>query len=36
LSHRHNAFYQFSPWRIDLCAVAPPVREIPDAKAPAR
>lgn len=33
LAHRHNPFYRFSPGTIDLCAVAPPVRTIPDAHA---
>ena len=28
-AHRHNAFYRYSPGRIDLCAVAPPVRLVP-------
>ncbi len=35
MSHAHNAFYQFSPGRIDLCAVAPPVRMQPAAHASA-
>ena len=36
LAHRHNAFYRFSPGRIDLCAVAPPVRPRPGATDQAR
>ena len=33
LSHAHNAFYRFSPGRIDVCAVAPPVRLKPGSHA---
>lgn len=33
MTHKHNAFYRFSPGRIDVCAVAPPVRMKPQAHA---